>query len=1333
MKMDYVRKFFLTALAALLLASAEHSVAAPLEVDLRSASVVLEQQGSDVQREQIADWALLALMQGRPLSEVAAATLDLPPLRMRWLDSVLDQPYGAGRAVAVSKDEAWIVVPADAPDLRTMVGRLADQLRAGTATSPARIKVFLYTRDQRGTRLSIADPLEYDAAQIWGEPFDYRISPVAAPSDIGAWLGSGRDLTMLRSTGDGAILEGRRLCPAQALDFKLADVATIVAARLEIDIEAGEAAGRIGTLNSEYNKPAEDFNALVNVANKGIGEANRLARTPQQATAEQFAKQALELAKLLNVTLPSGAATDIDHWKDVVSSLSDAVDAKRTALQAKAEQELAAQGPPLPQDPGFSLDPLLDTARLQNDLEAVAAQPSIVAGKAAAVWTAHRGDAPSTRPRLAWLARDFLTELALEKYEQAADDDANAAEPAAEIELQLMMANFAANGGNADELDAAYRELAEIGARYVDDWTAPAALASAAGQLSQQFEIATTRAQAEEALWKARTFVDLQDGMIGTALKLMLADAEVQCARYDGALDGSAVGMTLFYTDTVAKLWAAIDYDGSAPVRAVPGFLSMPVMGGLPEIYRDEVEKKNATRMWFGARESAATGAPNDADGLLLPAWYARVFARGSGGGFRTVEAVPNEESRRVFDWWDQNFLEIARYEPQYERLNQIMKWSLVSIWMSGHPVFGQAEAWQPLSDSRDRRWRSWHEDNRELKFATPLQLQRVPKMQGLGLECFPLFRSRPYRTFETGSEWSYITGGVSLVERSKVKEGLGSPTPLEQVDVARRRAALRYSDATNATNSRGAKIRHESTSDLQRVVIEPPPAVPMRDGALEINPERVSLVYSRTGTTLVAASNVRVDGHAVRTANVRVERTGDTVRITADPGDLALVKRAVERMARSESLPTPGVDVYSLGAGSGGFLLRVMDRSVSGDASIPRWFFAGAAKSATENTALRSSGRAIRPLTNAEANAKAAEYRYLVLAADGRDVVRELRRDGPSTAAEAVSIAWNNSALRDSPLRVDDGRLFIERPQDAADVEAFRDLVEHEGITAAFIGTVAASTGASVAAPLTPRDAIAERIRSGSAEEQMRAIALSGGTELLAAARQRVRALNEMPPALVNELQRLGVPESAEALARDVVRSVLEGDQAKLQELVAPVQKEPHGSDRHSAVLAALRMLGRANRATPDTAGKWDTPDYRDRMVLLADGGMVLTELRVAPDGVVPVAGDVGTRDQGTVYIEASGGTPIFVPARVTLKFEVTDPIVLDELQTLGQAEGQLPDAISHGGRSYVRSVNGGGGRDGGGANAPLYLASLAAATSAEAQVNPECGLPLPKDQNDE
>lgn len=65
---------------------------------------------------------------------------------------------------------------------------------------------------------------------------------------------------------------------------------------------------------------------------------------------------------------------------------------------------------------------------------------------------------------------------------------------------------------------------------------------------------------------------------IGWIAEALVTRHSRQCARYDGRLQGTETGMTLFYTDLLAKLWFQ-NWGGSAPEGPVAGFRSLAHQG----------------------------------------------------------------------------------------------------------------------------------------------------------------------------------------------------------------------------------------------------------------------------------------------------------------------------------------------------------------------------------------------------------------------------------------------------------------------------------------------------------------------------------------------------------------------------------------------------------------------------------------------------------------------------------------------------------------------------------------------------------------------------------
>jgi hypothetical protein len=250
---------------------------------------------------------------------------------------------------------------------------------------------------------------------------------------------------------------------------------------------------------------------------------------------------------------------------------------------------------------------------------------------------------------------------------------------------------------------------------------------------------------------------ELAGAITGAVLEFHEADSRVQCARYEG-LAGTQVGMTLFYTDLLAKLWQSTDYGLSAPILEVPGFLTKPRVD-LPASYREEMKRMLGTRIWFGPRANGASRVtiPRGSS-FAFEHRFSRIYAAGNSPMRPGLEEQPSEDSRRTLGWWDRHFDEVADYEPQYHRQNQVMKWSLVTAALTDAPV---ARYLHDIGVPRSVKFRDWQRANRaQLRFSESLPVVHatIP-----GKECIPIIASY---AFHSAGTVRYIAGGVSTAAR---------------------------------------------------------------------------------------------------------------------------------------------------------------------------------------------------------------------------------------------------------------------------------------------------------------------------------------------------------------------------------------------------------------------------------------------------------------------------------------------------------------------------------------------------------------------------------------
>jgi len=216
------------------------------------------------------------------------------------------------------------------------------------------------------------------------------------------------------------------------------------------------------------------------------------------------------------------------------------------------------------------------------------------------------------------------------------------------------------------------------------------------------------------------------------------------------------VGMVLYYTDLLAKLWQSLDFGRQAPSFALPGFVTIPVASAeLEPQYWEESNRLTSTRLWFGTKPEGYSLA---ADGAMLFAPIStRVYAAGSDPLDPKKEESPSEHNRRAFAWWDRHYANVADFEPQYHVLNQIMKWSVITGWLVENNLLSELAG---VSVTRSHRFDAWYAANSDLRFREPLPMLDRSRWPDPATEAIDIISS--YR-FHRGSSARWVEGGVSL------------------------------------------------------------------------------------------------------------------------------------------------------------------------------------------------------------------------------------------------------------------------------------------------------------------------------------------------------------------------------------------------------------------------------------------------------------------------------------------------------------------------------------------------------------------------------------------
>ncbi|MBE7169543.1 MAG: hypothetical protein INR73_03090 [Williamsia sp.] len=245
-----------------------------------------------------------------------------------------------------------------------------------------------------------------------------------------------------------------------------------------------------------------------------------------------------------------------------------------------------------------------------------------------------------------------------------------------------------------------------------------------------------------------------------------------QKARYDGKLQGTQVGMTLFYTDLLAKIWAGNRFR-SKPIDVIADFKDHEQSYlSASKVFNKESESLSAVRLWFGPNKNGFQTNESKND-LNFARNATQIFALSSNpsepldsnGISKHVEQQASAEFEVALSWWNNHYEEVATYEQQYERLNEIMKWSTIISWLDAEDSKFYLDFLDNYPVNRSLWFPDWARTNESLKFNDWNKVAFFPRGHlGDKTESLPILFS-PNKL---------IHGGVSLAEKSLVKEAPG-------------------------------------------------------------------------------------------------------------------------------------------------------------------------------------------------------------------------------------------------------------------------------------------------------------------------------------------------------------------------------------------------------------------------------------------------------------------------------------------------------------------------------------------------------------------------------
>jgi hypothetical protein len=351
-----------------------------------------------------------------------------------------------------------------------------------------------------------------------------------------------------------------------------------------------------------------------------------------------------------------------------------------------------------------------------------------------------------------------------------------------------------------------------------------------------------------------------QTAILGQVLNEVQRKFRFQAARYDGNLSGTEVGMVLFYTDLLAKLWA-LDYLNSAP-KEIADFVPLLKVPISP-IYLQEVVELPGTRVWFGPRDRGFQVLSAGA-GVLFARNATRIFAASSNPLRPGEEAEPNAASAAFLGWWDNHYEEVARFEPQYQRLNEIMKWSLVISRLADQD---QMERLAFLADQKvdHSQWfPDWVRKQPDLRFHdwSGVEFLNPPPSlyRGVETEAIPILYSEPFA--KMGGE-HVLSGGVSLGSKKVFESRIPIP---DETSLLLRRSNVDWRVAEDLIEGGGYRLKTLGKAEFEfgelragraSVVAKAKEGAKLRAADLELSNLPIEVDYRATSTGL------RIDARA--------------------------------------------------------------------------------------------------------------------------------------------------------------------------------------------------------------------------------------------------------------------------------------------------------------------------------------------------------------------------------------------------------------------------------------------------------------------------------------
>lgn len=755
----------------------------PVKID----SSTLLTLSAEEKTEQLRDWALIsAVVSTGPKAETYRDLLyRFSPLRLDLVRPLFDQRAGKDRWVALPGGLLLVLVPEGKSNDLVRIGRLADDYTVSVGHRPKEATVFEYRIDDQAAILAIRPADETSGTVLYSTAAGFEEAVVRTAADLARFLAANLDLIEASRRPNGLYLGGRKLGADIPQLMDISDLAAMKTAADSLIQTVTEHMRRSlpqiyeqrvdEVLQELISKHADDFSTA------SFADLQKLrALIYDKNPFDKFERVELDGAIKANPPTIGFSLDPRQNYSAIADDLQLLIDRPKKLFDGKLLNSYAAN---------FQSAAKLETEQVTSALSKAKAGAHSSFGPEKHFLTLVGLEKPA--PPSASGENNWQSELlssfsinddeALDEARQSLDQIALSAKSKKD-ELLDVIAGLRA--GKSDPWYALQRYLdgeafdvliREDSPKYqirdlqvmlqgIDEGVA------ADGSFGRKTREAVKKFQeeyneeAEEKLkengvvdaptWRALLQLNEDKAQELESLRLLLHDIEVknnrQCARYDGALQGTEVGMTLFYTDLLMKLWS-FSYQNQQP--DVKGFIPETKFPVDP-VYWEEIRKYPSTRGWLGGKV-AGLSYDDGGDTIRFAPVATRLYDASSNPLLNGKEVQPNFSSKRFSSWWNAHYWEVANYEPQYHRLNQIMKWSaVIGSFKDNPPAAINTVGAQPYVSNL--RFNEWWPTRNDLKVHA-----QVPFFQVTGerTECMAILQSD---LFEGMGGIGMFSGGVS-------------------------------------------------------------------------------------------------------------------------------------------------------------------------------------------------------------------------------------------------------------------------------------------------------------------------------------------------------------------------------------------------------------------------------------------------------------------------------------------------------------------------------------------------------------------------------------------